>query len=420
MLVRVLKSRVAILGVGAAVLAAGCVGTEKSRNPLSPTVAGPIAGVTITSPMPLEPSNGKEITVGQTIDLLVQNASTTGERPLWQQIEIALDTGFSSKVHTAERVTLGPNGQTSYRLPAALSGGRAYFWRARALDGANTGPYSDGAMFRVVVPVVIEMPIPVSPMGDVVTADRRPQLVVRNTAVSGPAGDITVKIELSLDAGFTQVTYWTTAPRAGGETTTIQLPELPADTRFFWRANAADNKVTSPWGPTQSFRTPAPPPPPPPPPPAPPSNPPPSNPPPSNPPPSNPPPAEPPPSSGPRNIDIGEALAIIKSVHDQLGYNLGSSSSREDRIEFFWSALAVVHFGHARFNPRGGDPGWCGKDAGGGRPPSDDVIVRCSSRDAWDVIPGAGGNGYHFDADYIGRLPGEQNVYPPSRGALPR
>jgi hypothetical protein len=35
------------------------------------------------------------------------------------------------------------------------------------------------------------------------------------------------------------------------------------------------------------------------------------------------------------------------------------------------------------------------------------------------MVGGAGGNGYSFHADYIGRLPGDQNVYPPPRSALP-
>ena len=115
-----------------------------------------------------------------------------------------------------------------------------------------------------------------------------------------------------------------------------------------------------------------------------------------------------------------EVLRIVRGVHDALGYNLGSSSTREYRVQFLWTAMAVVHYGHPRFNPQGPDPGWCVKDAGGGRPPSDDVIVRCSSRDAWDIIGGAGANGYSWHLDGLGRLPGEQNVYPPPQGSLPR
>ena len=81
--------------------------------------------------------------------------------------------------------------------------------------------------------------------------------------------------------------------------------------------------------------------------------------------------------------------------------------------------MAAVHYGHPRYNPKGPDSGWCIKDGGAGRPQSDDVIVRCGSRDAWDMVGGAGANGYSFHVDYIGRLPGDQNVYPPPRAALP-
>ena len=37
----------------------------------------------------------------------------------------------------------------------------------------------------------------------------------------------------------------------------------------------------------------------------------------------------------------------------------------------------------------------------------------------WALIGGAGANGYSFHTDYLGRLPGDQNVYPPPRSALP-
>jgi hypothetical protein len=407
MLVRAL-SRLALIGVLAPIVAAGC-SSEKSRNPLSPNVAGPIAGVTITTPKTLQPNNGSEITVGSDIDLLIENASSTGERPLWQHVEVALDTGFTSKVHTNEKVTLGPNGRTTYRVPSGLTGGRTYYWRVRALDGANTGSFSNGAMFKVVIPVIIEPPVPMSPVGDATTANRNPQLVVLNTAVTGPAGAVMYHFELATDAGFANVVARGYAGRTAGESTAFQLPELAAGTRYFWRAYGSDGTNHSTWGPMQAFQTPAP---------AAPAPPPPT----PNPSPNPNPTPNPEPSTpgATRDISPDEALAIIKAVHDGGGYNLGSGSSREYRIDFFWSALAAVHYGHPRYNPRGGDPGWCGKDAGNGRPPSDDVMVRCNSRDAWDVIPGAGSNGYHFGLDYIGRLPGDQNVYPPSRNQLPR
>ena len=120
----------------------------------------------------------------------------------------------------------------------------------------------------------------------------------------------------------------------------------------------------------------------------------------------------------PRSISYNEAFNIIVSIHNTLRVDLGSRSSRDYRINFLFAAVAAIHYGHGRFNPQGPDNDWCVKDAGGGRPPSDDVLVTCRSRQAWDLISGAGGNGYHFHNDYLGVLPSVQNVYPPPRSSL--
>ena len=122
----------------------------------------------------------------------------------------------------------------------------------------------------------------------------------------------------------------------------------------------------------------------------------------------------------PRSIGINEAFGILLDYHNGSGVDLGRNSTREDRVAWFFSAVAIIHYGHPKYNPGGGDSGWCVKDAGGGRPPSDDVIVRCDNRDYWDVIGGAGANGYSFGLTYHGRLPSDQNVYPPPLSSLPR
>lgn len=120
----------------------------------------------------------------------------------------------------------------------------------------------------------------------------------------------------------------------------------------------------------------------------------------------------------PRSISFNEAFDIIVSIHNTLRVNLGGSSSREYRIAFLNAAVAALHYGHGRFNPQGPDTNWCVKDAGGGRPQSDDVLATCRGREAWDLISGAGGNGYSFHKDYLGVLPSIQNVYPPPRSSL--
>jgi len=119
-----------------------------------------------------------------------------------------------------------------------------------------------------------------------------------------------------------------------------------------------------------------------------------------------------------RSIGFQEAYNIIVKIHNEGRFNLGGSSSRDYRVNFIFGAVAAIHYGHPRWNPQGPDSNWCVKDAGGGRPPSDDVLVRCNTREAWDLISGAGGNGYHFHQDYLGTLPSFQNVYSPGRGSL--
>ena len=65
---------------------------EKSSNPLSPSVAGPIAGVNIAAPTLLEPNAGWRIEdKAQPLRLLLENASSTGERPPTYVFEVATD-----------------------------------------------------------------------------------------------------------------------------------------------------------------------------------------------------------------------------------------------------------------------------------------------------------------------------------------
>ena len=372
---------------------------SKSSNPTAPSVAGPIPGVAITAPRPLEPGSGSTLTfTTEPPTLLIENAGTTGVRTLYLQVQVSTDSGFGQVVHHADQITPGPNGRTTYRLPEPLGAGYTYFWRSRAFDGANVGPYSTVANFNVVQPVVIDPPTPTAPSGSLST--NRPDFSVTNGTISGTTGVI-YRFEVSTAADFSNLTALVTAPPGSNGSTTMSLGELPYNTTFYWRVHGTDGTVRSADSTTLSFRTPAPAPPP-----TVPST-----------------PTNPPAASGPvgaaRTISAQEALQIIRSVHDAERWDLGSSSTRESRIAFIQRAVAVVHYGHGRYNARGPDSNWCIKDAGGGRPISDDVIVRCNSRDAYDLIGGAGANGYSWHVDPIGTLPSVQNVFPPPRSSLP-
>jgi hypothetical protein len=247
-------SAIAIL---AAIVALGGCEARKSSNPLSPTVAGPIPGVAISTPKVLDPQTGARIPVDkQPITLLVENASTNGVRPLYYTFEVASDPEFTKKVFSREKVAPGEGGRTSVRLPDALATGKTYFWRAQALDGANNGTPTNVSSFDVYTPIVIEAPAAISPAENSTVASLRPTFTVANAPRSGPVGAITYLIEISDAFGFaTKAASWT-APEQSGQTMLQPAADLAANKVYFWRVRASDPTTTGPWSRALAFVTP--------------------------------------------------------------------------------------------------------------------------------------------------------------------
>ena len=243
---------------------AGCTGLEKSENPLSPTVAGPIPGVNIGPPVPLDPKDGRNIEVGnQPITLTVTNAETNGVRPLSYRFEVAVDVNFTTRVFVRDGVAPGGNGQTSLRLSDALETGRTYYWRARAGDGANTGIYSGLAHFNVFTPIVISKPGPIRPINNVQLSDGTPSFQFANAPRQGPVGPFVYRIEVSESDSFANLfVVWQVVEHPN--VTTLDAPApFPGGKTYVWRTRASDGANTGPWSDPQVFRTPpdAPPPP---------------------------------------------------------------------------------------------------------------------------------------------------------------
>jgi hypothetical protein len=99
----------------AIVCVVGCE-SAKSANPTAPSVAGPIPGVNITAPRPLEPYAGSTLVFnGEPPTLLIENAGTSGARTIWLQLEVASDTSFQQIVHQADQISLGVSAPGSAR-----------------------------------------------------------------------------------------------------------------------------------------------------------------------------------------------------------------------------------------------------------------------------------------------------------------
>ncbi len=247
----------------------------------------------------------------------------------------------------------------------------------------STAANPDGSTLKVGAPVLL------SPVGGVRVESRRPTFVFNNA--SGKFASVNLAYRLELLDGAGNFVAARAVQQGAGPTTYDLDTELVYNVDVQWRVRAEIDGQPGPWSSTETFKSPV-----------------------------------QPTAGGPatgnvgpqRSIPFGEAVGIIINIHNTLRIDLGSRSTRDYRIAFLNASVAAIHYGHPRFNAAGPDPNWCVKDAGGGRPQSDDVLVVCSTRDAWDLIGGAGANGYSFHEDYLGRLPSIQNVYPPPRSSL--
>jgi hypothetical protein len=187
---------------------------------------------------------------------LIENAGTSGVRSLYLQLEVGTDPGFSQIVHQADQITPGGDGRTLYRLPAPLGAGFTYYWRARASDGANTGPYSAVSNFNVVPPVIIDTPLPAEPQGNIAT--NKPEFKVRNATISGTTG-VVYRFHIATSPDFGQTAALVTAAPSSSGITAVSIGELPYNTTFYWRVWGTDGSKESPVSNTLSFKTPAPP-----------------------------------------------------------------------------------------------------------------------------------------------------------------
>ena len=233
---------------------AGCE-ASKSSNPLSPSVAGPIAGVNITQPKLLEPTQGfKFKETQQPIKLLIENASSSGVRPLTYLFEVATDSEFTNKVYARNGVSQGDGGRTQVIIER-LDLGRVYYWRARAEDGANSSAYAS-ASFDVLPKAFLTPPPMRSPLGGVTTTSRRPTLTVGRADRNDAVGAVRYEFQISTNPAFT-ASIGGVVEDHGGDATFVTPIDLAANTVHYWRVMATDVETTSSWSPVESFRTPA-------------------------------------------------------------------------------------------------------------------------------------------------------------------
>ena len=245
-----------VLSLAAAAVMLTACEAEKSSNPLSPSVAGPIPGVQISAPQLLEPAqNFKFKESQQPVRLLIGNSTTNGVRPLTYTFEVATDTAFTTKVFARSSVPPGDGGRTSVQIDR-LEVGRSYYWRARAEDGANTGPFM-AAAFEVLPKAVLNPPTALSPANNEQTPTATPTLRLRNSDRNSAVGPVAYEFQVALNQAFTQLVVDFGVAEGSGETTYTLPSPLAGNATHYWRARGTDGETVSDWSLTQVFRTPA-------------------------------------------------------------------------------------------------------------------------------------------------------------------
>lgn len=247
-----------IVGAAAAVLLSACQ-VEKSANPLSPQIAGPIEGVVISTPALLEPGQDWELrTRDQPIKLLFQNANSNGERPLTYSFDLASDAAFKNIVFARTGVKPDAGPETRFQLPDKLAAG-TYWWRTRAEDGANTGSYSAVKSFNVLAEVVLSPPLPAAPATGTTVSDLTPIFKVKAGNRSGVTAPIDYMLQVSNNSSFTSIAATFTEGENWPETTFDRNYSFLYGRTYYWRIRArhtSDSEFSN-WSSTVTFKTPA-------------------------------------------------------------------------------------------------------------------------------------------------------------------
>ena len=234
---------------------------EKSRNPLSPSIAGPIAGIELSAPTILSPTNGTLIQFAQQpIELEFNQAVSNGERPFWYEVDVATDREFSTVTHRVPNIEPNHQATEGYTLNVELNANEVYFWRVRALDGANTGNYSDSATFEIYTPLQTSKPTTLSPDDGARVSTNTVTLVADNASIAGTANSVHYQFQVATDVGFQTITQSNTVSEGTNTTSTI-TDSLEDNTVYYWRSrvivDAREGQVLGDWSNAASFTTPA-------------------------------------------------------------------------------------------------------------------------------------------------------------------
>ncbi|HEY5998126.1 MAG TPA: PKD domain-containing protein [bacterium] len=206
------------------------------------TANDPPAGVGVS-----QPGDGRS--VGTTTPaLVVRNATDVDRDAVTYGFEVFSDAGMTALVASASDVAAGGGGTTSWTVPAPLADQTTYYWRATARD-------EHGATAVVTASFLVDTgnqppsaPTVVAPADGAETTAMAPTLTVGN-ASDPEVSPLTYLFELDTVPSFNSPGLVSSVAIAEGpgETSWTVPAGLVDNTRYYWRARAADAGADGPW-----------------------------------------------------------------------------------------------------------------------------------------------------------------------------
>ncbi len=220
-----------------------------SGSPVSPN-----GTTTVSTALAISPANGAQIAnAAQPVTLSVNDALVAGAASgVTYRFEVATDVAFTNKVQTQDVPQTA--GQTAVTL-GKLSAGD-YYWHVRTMAGTTLSGFTDPLKFTIGPAITIAAPAPVAPSNGVIAASR-PTLTVTNATVTGPAGRLFYRFDISTTDTFATIIVTGTVPEGKGKTSFTPASDLAGTTTYFWRAQAVDtdNNITSAFSAPAKFTT---------------------------------------------------------------------------------------------------------------------------------------------------------------------
>lgn len=206
------------------------------------------------------PEDGATVAVHRPT-LTVRNAFDPQTDPLTYHYQVYADEALTDLVAEVPAVAEGEE-TTSWTVDVDLADSQTYWWRARASDGAESGPFMETAWFRVIIvndaPSVPEIVAPANG-ADLWGPDAT--LTWYRSVDPNPGDTVTYDVTIDNDPAFgspeiddTGITDEGTLLAAATPTVTITLGDLDgfenlvAGRRYYWRLRAVDQSgLASAW-----------------------------------------------------------------------------------------------------------------------------------------------------------------------------